>query len=145
MEWIGIRPERRGKVVPVTRAQFLVGAGIEGDHAADRDSRGGRRHVTLLQREHLAVIAALLGIERVEPASLRRNVIVGGVNLLALKDRRFRVGEALLEGTGPCHPCSRMEETLGPGGYQATRGHGGITARVLGGGFGEVGDVVETV
>lgn len=68
---------------------------------------------------------------------------MSGINLLALHDRRFRIGSALLEGTGLCHPCSRMEEALGQGGYNAMRGHGGITARVLEGGLVQIGDRVE--
>ncbi|MGY2894268.1 MOSC domain-containing protein [Deinococcus sp. UYEF24] len=100
---------------------------------------GGKRQVTLIQAEHLPVIAALAGLPEVAPETLRRNIVVSGLPLLALKDRRFRLGSeeggwVLLEGTGECHPCSRMEEALGPGGYNAVRGHGGITARVLEGG-----------
>jgi MOSC domain-containing protein YiiM len=69
--------------------------------------------------------------------------MVEGINLLALKDRRFRIGSALLEWSGECHPCSRMDETLGTGGYNAVRSHGGITARVLEGAVLRVGDRVE--
>ena len=100
----------------------------------------GRRQVTLIQAEHLPVIASLCGLPEVAPEWLRRNVVVRGLPLLALRDRRFWVGEVLLEGTGECHPCSRMEEALGPGGYNAVRGHGGLTARVLQGGLIRLGD-----
>ena len=87
--------------------------------------------MTLIQQEHLAVIAACLGQESIDPSLLRRNIVVSGINLLALKDKTFRIGDALLEFSGLCHPCSKMERQLGAGGYNAMRGHGGITARVL--------------
>jgi MOSC domain-containing protein YiiM len=91
------------------------------------------------------VIAALCAKEEVSPKLLRRNIVVSGINLLALKKARFLIGTAELEGTGPCVPCSRMEENLGPGGYNATRGHGGITARVVTAGIIRVGDEVRPV
>ena len=68
--------------------------------------------------------------------------MVSGINLLALKDKRFRAGDVLLEYTGACHPCSKMERALGAGGYNAMRGHGGITARVLEAGLLRIGDRV---
>jgi len=102
----------------------------------------GKRQVTLIQAEHLPVIAALAGLDAVTPEELRRNIVVRGLPLLALKDARFQIGEVILEGTGECHPCSRMEETFGPGGYNAVRGHGGITARVVRGGLIRVGDTL---
>ena len=121
----------------------LPGRGLEGDRRAERaPSPDARRQVTLVQAEHLAVVARLLGRDEVDPSLLRRNLVVAGINLLALKDATFAVGEAVLEGTGPCHPCSRMEEALGTGGYSAMRGHGGITARVVEGGALHVGDPV---
>lgn len=117
----------------------MVGRGLEGDHYA---GRSGSRGVTLVQAEHLAVLGALLHRDPIDPALLRRNLVVAGVNLLALKGQRFRIGTAVLEGTGPCPPCSRMEETLGPGGYNAMRGHAGLNARVVTGGTIRLGDAV---
>lgn len=124
--WIGLRARYRAEVLAVDAVDAITGRGLAGDHAS-----GGAREVTLVQAEHLAVVAALLGRERVAPELLRRNVVVCGINLLALKGRRFRIGGALLEATGPCAPCCRMEEALGVGGYNAMRGRGGIAARVL--------------
>ena len=140
VEWIGLRPARRADIQVVEAAVLNPQAGIIGDRYS---GRSGTRHVTLIQSENLAAIAAHLGLEAVLPQQLRRNILVSGINLLALKDRPFRLGEALLEMTGDCHPCSRMEEIFGPGGYNAVRGHGGITARVLQGGLVRVGDALK--
>lgn len=136
---IGLRPARRAPVVAVERARLDPTEGIVGDRYA---GRSGDRQVTLIQHEHLAAIGSLLGGREVAPETLRRNLVVAGLNLLALKGRRFRIGGALLEHTGACHPCSRMEEALGPGGYNAVRGHGGITARVIEDGEIAIGDAV---
>ena len=115
--------------------------GLTGDH---RSRRGGSpRQITIIQSEHLDVIGALLGQARVAPGLLRRNLAISGVNVLALKDQVFSVGDVVLEGTGLCEPCSRMEANLGTGGYNAMRGHGGITARILAGGVLHVGDAVQ--
>jgi MOSC domain-containing protein YiiM len=113
--------------------------GLESDRY---HGRSGHRQVTLLQAEHLPVIASCIGQEYVSPETLRRNLIVRGINLLALKDKVITVGSVELEITGLCHPCSRMEELLGTGGYNAMRGHGGLTARVLTHGRIAVGDPV---
>jgi MOSC domain-containing protein YiiM len=143
VEWIGIAAARMAEPAVVTEAVLRPGTGIDGEHhATGGQSKPSKRQVTLIQHEHLPAIAALCGRESVDPGRLRRNLVVSGVNLLALKDRRFRIGECLLEGSGPCEPCSRMEQNLGPGGYNAMRGHGGITAVVLEGGTIRVGDPV---
>lgn len=143
LEAILLRTARRGAVRSVDTAEVVAGRGVVGDRRAAGPPRPtSKRHVTLVQAEHLDVVARLLGRDDLDPARLRRNLVVAGVNLLALRDARFAVGDVVLEGTGPCHPCSRMEEALGPGGHAAMRGHGGITARVVAGGTITIGDPV---
>ena len=141
--WIGLRPARRAAMAVVDQAMLEPGRGLRGDRW--RGVATGARQVTLVSAEHLRAIAAFLGLESVVPARLRRNLVVEGVNLLALKGARFSIGDALLEHSGECHPCSRMEEEFGPGGYNAVRGHGGITARVIGGGAIRLGDALTRV
>jgi MOSC domain-containing protein YiiM len=142
VEWIGVRPDRRETPRAVNEATIDPEAGLAGDHYRGSSKQ---RQVTLIQAEHLAGVAAMLGREAIDPALTRRNIVVSGINLLAFSERRFRLGEVVLEMTGPCHPCSRMEENLGPGGYNAMRGHGGITAKVVSGGHVRVGDAVTLV
>jgi MOSC domain-containing protein YiiM len=137
IDWIGLRTARHGPV-QTADAAMLAETGLEGD----RHSRANRRSVTLIQSEHLAVIAALLGRDALDPALLRRNIAVSGMNLTALRGVPLRLGDAVIEITTVCAPCSRMEEVLGSGGYNAMRGHGGWTARVITPGLVRVGSEV---
>lgn len=139
VRWIGVRPLSRGEVLQPDVVEARRDAGLTGDHA--RPGPRNARQVTFIQWEHLAVIASLIGRD-IAPAELRRNIAVSGINLFSLKNRRFRIGEAVFETTGWCQPCARLEENLGPGAFQAVRGHGGITARVLHGGVIRLGDAL---
>jgi len=139
VEWIGVRPAREVPMHEPVEVEAIAGQGLIGDRFA---GGSGKRGITLIQAEHLPVIAALAGKSELRPALLRRNLMVSGIPVLALKGCRFRIGEVVCEGTGPCDPCSRMEDALGVGGYNAMRGHGGVTARVLSGGWIRIGDRV---
>lgn len=144
VRWIGVRPSQGAAILSLQAVEARREAGLTGDHA--RPGMANGRQVTLLQWEHLAVISALL--ERpadnpISPEELRRNLLVSGINLFSLKGRRFRIGQAILQTTGWCHPCAKLEARLGPGSFQAIRGHGGITARVVHGGIIRLHDRVQ--
>lgn len=143
VELIIVRGSPRVAARTVAHTMALAGIGLEDDRLGQRgEAELSTRQVTLIQAEHLDVIARLAHVAQVDPVGLRRNLVVSGINLLALKNAKLQVGGALLEVVGPCQPCSRMEETIGAGGYAAMRGHGGMTARVLRSGAIRIGDVV---
>ena len=141
--WIGLRPASRATMLQLPSANLVAATGIEGDRY--KTQRDGDRQVTLIAVEDLAAIASFLGKQCVAPETLRRNLVTRGINLIGLKGRAFRIGSAVLRGTGECAPCSRMEDALGPGGYNAVRGHGGMTARILESGTIGVGDIIMVV
>ena len=161
VEWIGVRPQDGARPVSLAEVRAVAGTGLQGDHYGG--GARGKRHITLIQQEHLAVVARLLALRDraratlsdagppgarspavipIDPVVVRRNIVISGLNLLALKNQRFRLGDALLEFTDPCHPCSAMEQALGRGGYNAMRGHGGICARLIEGGMIRIGDTL---
>jgi len=137
---ISVRPQRLEPPVVLDQVRAIEMKGLEGDR-----SEGGNRQVTFIQKEHMAAVASFLGKPSLEFTATRRNILVEGINLLSLKGKQFQIGEAILEYSGECHPCSRMEEALGEGGYNAMRGHGGITAKIIKSGLISIGDWVGVV
>lgn len=132
VEALQVRPARRAPVVGCD-AWDLTGSA---DH-----SRSEKRAVTLIQAEHLPAIAAMLG-RPVDFERTRRNVLVSGLNLTACVGRQLAIGDVVLELTVPCHPCERMDEAFGVGGFAAMYGHGGWCARIVQPGVLRVGDTV---
>ena len=139
IEWIGVRPRRREPLMAVTEAEAVADLGLRGDHRMTKTPGSGRQ-VTFISREFVTQIEQHLGKNGLDPAVLRRNIVVSGINLNALRRQQFWFGEALFEATQLCHPCARMEAELGPGGVVAMMGYGGLCAKVLQTGQIAIGD-----
>jgi MOSC domain-containing protein YiiM len=144
VEWLSYRPgpTSRGEILVADEIEVSEKKGIENDRYQGSSKK---RQVTLIQAEHIEAVSEILQKESIDPALLRRNIVVSGLNLLALNNLEFKIGDAILKMTGYCHPCSRMEQNLGIGGYNAMRGHGGITCMVIKGGKIKIGDSVSLV
>ena len=155
VEAILLRPARGAPVLAVPSVLALQDRGLQGDRSAQAlptRAGGHKRQVTLLQAEHLPLIAAWVGRASIDASLLRRNLVIAGINLVSARalfaDQLVHIAigdEVVLQVTGPCDPCSKMEAELGAGAYNAMRGHGGMTARVLAGGRITVGDVVRVL
>ncbi|MDP5070368.1 MAG: MOSC domain-containing protein [Congregibacter sp.] len=142
LEWIGLRGERRAPMTTTQSVLAIAERGLEGDHRVDKTPGSGRQ-VTLISKEFIEQTAHFLGIRDIDPGLLRRNLVVSGINLHALRHQQFTIGDALFEASALCHPCSRMETALGKGGVAAMLGHGGLCCRILRGGEISVGDDVK--
>lgn len=141
LDWIGLRPARKVDLLVVDEVEALVDMGLAGDRRC-KGTAGSARQVTVINQEHIDVVAKLLGMVSIDPAILRRNLVVSGINMMALRHQRFRIGEAEFEASAQCHPCLRMEHALGKGAVAAMLGHGGICAKIIKGGMIRVGDAV---
>ncbi|MBC7696732.1 MAG: MOSC domain-containing protein [Bacteroidia bacterium] len=152
LEAIIVRPARHVAAIEVRRTIAIADVGLLHDRRGIASKNGtvkaSNRQVTLIQAEHIDVIAKIMRLPALEASLLRRNLVISGINLLAIKPlfkhqvHYLQIGEVLLEITGSCAPCSRMEVLLWEGGYNAVRGHGGVNARVMIGGELNVGDAV---
>lgn len=124
----GAKPER------VEEARALEGRGLEGDRYSEGTghwSRFGRAcEVTIVEAEDLEAMEREAGV-RVMNGEHRRNVVVRGLDLRALRRKRFRIGETVLEYQKPCSICRHVERLTEPGMTEALRGRGGICARVI--------------
>jgi uncharacterized protein YcbX len=156
LEAIYARPAKHAACIRLQHSMAIQDIGLQDDRRYLEFIAGNKstakisnRQGTLIQAEHIDVIAKLMRIENLDPGLLRRNLVVSGINLLAIKplfkhqQHVLQIGEVLLEITGHCTPCSRMEILLGPGGYNAMRGHGGVNAKVIAGGLLKAGDAVK--
>ena len=135
---IVIRPERKAPPVKVTHAEITV-AGIKGDHYAKEE---GLRQVTLIAEDDLATVATTVGFQGDAHLACRRNILIDTLPDVDLKGKIVGLGdEVLLEITGYCNPCFRMEENFGTGAINAFSKKAGWVARVIKNGSISVGDI----
>lgn len=114
-----------GRSEPRERVRAIENEGLEGCAHANPP----RREVLLASKEHLDAVG-------VEPGAIRENVTVDGVDVHEWPvGQRVRVGDALLEITMVCDPCSRMDE-LRPGLRAEIDGRRGMLAHIV-----ETGDI----
>jgi MOSC domain-containing protein YiiM len=137
VERLWVKRAHRGAMDARDSIELVAGRGVE--ESADR---GGRRQVTLLEREVWDALVRELGSDA-GPETRRANVLVSGIDLRASRGRVLRLGVARIRIAGEVKPCERMEEAVaGLRALMYPDWRGGAFGQILDGGVVAVGDVV---
>ncbi|MCY4612765.1 MAG: MOSC domain-containing protein [Nitrospira sp.] len=132
LEAIWLKRMKRGPMDGVEQATLQAGQGLAGNA-----NQGGRRQVTILEREIWeALLTEVAGT--LPPSARRANLLVRGLSLARSRKRVLAVGSCRIRILGETRPCERMEEAW-PG-LQAA-----MSRAWAGGAFGEVLDDGEIV
>ena len=124
---------QRQPMTPVEEAVAVSDLGLQGDRHA---MKGSARQVLVMDKETLDGLGLTPGV-------IKENITVEGLDLSSVTAGQvFFIGdEVTLEATGPCEPCSRMDE-IRPGLRVDLIDRRGIVTMVLSGGTLRVGDAV---
>jgi MOSC domain-containing protein YiiM len=138
VERLWVKRAHRGAMDARDSIELVAGRGVEG--SADR---GGRRQVTIIEREVWESLMRELGSDA-GPETRRANVLVSGIDLRASRGRVLRLGDTRIRIAGEVKPCERMEEAV-PGlrALMYPEWKGGAFGQILDGGAVSVGDAVE--
>ena len=120
----------------VDSARVITGQGIEGDRHLKEDGSRSRRQILIMDRETLDNFSLDDGI-------IRENITVAGMDFSSIDaGDRVSIGrEVVLEITGECEPCARMDE-IRAGLQNELDGQRGMLAYAEKGGLISVGDVI---
>ncbi len=123
----------------VDELRVVSRTGIE--HNADW---GGKRQVTILEKERWDAMMEELGHPDVDPSARRANVLISGCDLADSSHRVLRLGAVRIEIMGETRPCERMDQAhQGLRRAMASPWNGGAYGIILDDGALHVGDEVE--
>lgn len=135
VEGIYVAPAAGASMAELAEADAVPGRGLRGDRYHEGRgffSRPGRsgQDITLIAAEALDALRAEEGIE-LALAEARRNVLTRGIDLNALVDGRFRLGEVECLGRRWCEPCAHLQQLTRPGVLRGLVHRGGLRADIL--------------
>ena len=138
VEALWLKPEEYGPMEAVDSLALVKGTGIKGN--ADW---GGKRQVTIIEKERWETMMAELGGADVDPAARRANVMVSGCDLGNSRHDILHLGGVRIEIRGETRPCERMDEAYqGLRKVMASPWNGGAYGVILDDGEIRVGDAV---
>jgi MOSC domain-containing protein YiiM len=119
----------------VSEVEVIHGKGFNG---CIHGRPGSKRQVTLMDRETLEKLG-------LPPGIVKENITTQGIDFQSLATgNTLRIGNCVLEITGPCDPCARMDE-IRMGLQEELRGQRGWLCRVKEARIMRIGDRIEVI
>lgn len=149
LEAIYISAKKGEPVKSVAQVHAVPGRGLEGDRyfldpgASAKDHKADRQ-ITLIEVEAVEALCQEQGIT-ISPANIRRNLVLRGVQLNQLVDKKFKIGEVTLRGIRLCEPCQYLANRTLPEVLPGLLHRGGLRAEILSEGEIRVGDGVDFI
>jgi len=103
---------------------------------------GPGREITLIENEVIEFIKKSLSID-LKPSETRRNILTKGIKLNDLVGKKFIIGNVLIKGMRPCHPCKHLDEISGKNMLKPLKNKGGLRADILDNGIIKIGDEIK--
>ena len=139
VEGLWTKRAKRGPMDPADELRVVRRTGIE--HNADW---GGRRQITVMEKERWDAMMAELGGVDLDPSTRRANVMVSGCDLSDSRHHILRLGDVRVEIVGATRPCKKMDDAYqGLRRVMAAPWNGGAYGIILDDGAIRVGDPVE--
>jgi MOSC domain-containing protein YiiM len=141
---IFIAPIKEGPTAAQDQVLAVAGRGLKGDrhHDLNQGDHDPANEITLIDTAALRRAGDEHGVA-LDPGEHRRNVVVEGLDLLALVGQVVTVGEAEVEVMADNPPCGRLQRLTGKPVLRALKGGGGVRGRIARGGTVRVGDTVQ--
>lgn len=124
------QPAGEHPAIDVRTVKCRAGWGLEGDRFYGYRP-GYKGQVTFFSWETLLEAREKFGAPALAASVFRRNVVIEGVDLNTMLERRFTLGGVEFEGTGEARPCHWMNQVVAPGAEDWLMGRGGLRAKVL--------------
>jgi MOSC domain-containing protein YiiM len=142
IEAINITNISEGNTFYVNQAILEKGKGIVNDRYYE-NFKEKKEQVTLIDLEDINNFNIQIK-QNIEAKDFRRNIIVSGINLNELIDKKIKINKVTLKIHEICQPCKYLQDRLKtPGLVKMLLNKSGVRAEILSSGSLSVGDAIK--
>ena len=144
IEAISITNTSEANTFYVNQAYLEKGKGIVNDRYYG-NFKEKKEQVTLINLEEINNFNKKVR-QNIEPKDFRRNIIVSGINLNRLINKKIKINEVILKIHEVCQPCKYLQEKLSiPSLVKMLVNKSGVRAEILNSGSLSIGDTIKII